>query len=45
MFYVISYDMRNTVDILADHEEFYWDVNGTEWNRSVHLLITNGFAA
>lgn len=42
--YVVSYSMRNVANILADHEELYWDVNGDQWaqpmgavNAKIHI--------
>jgi uncharacterized membrane protein len=40
--FVISYSMKNVINILGDHEEFYWDVNGDQWPQTmanVHAKI------
>lgn len=31
--YKITYDMKNTALLLSDHDELYWNVNGTEWEQ------------
>lgn len=31
--YVISYTMRNVVRFFDDHDELYWNVNGTQWQQ------------
>lgn len=31
--YRISYVSHDVTKIFADHDEFFWDVNGTEWNQ------------
>lgn len=32
--YVIDYTMRGVALNLADHEEFYWDINGDQWEQT-----------
>jgi uncharacterized membrane protein YgcG len=31
--YKITYDQRNVISFLSDHDEFYWDVNGDQWSQ------------
>lgn len=31
--YLISYSMRNVINFLEDHQEFYWDINGDQWSQ------------
>ncbi len=31
--YKIIYDQKNVVSILSDHDEFYWDINGDQWQQ------------
>lgn len=31
--YVISYTMRDVITYYDDHDEFYWNVNGTQWRQ------------
>jgi len=31
--YKITYDMKNVANILGDHDELYWDVNGDQWQQ------------
>lgn len=38
--YKITYDMRNVIANFADHDEFYWNVNGTQWQQPF-LAITS----
>lgn len=32
--YKISYDQKNVINFLDDHEEFYWDINGDQWGQT-----------
>lgn len=32
--YVLTYKLRDVVIDFGDHQEFYWDVNGTGWSQS-----------
>jgi len=36
--YIISYQMRNVANLLDDHDEFYWDVNGDQWSQSFETI-------
>lgn len=31
--YIIDYTMQNVVTFYGDHDELYWDVNGTDWSQ------------
>ncbi len=31
--YTIDYNLRNVISFYKDHDELYWDVNGTEWQQ------------
>lgn len=31
--YKITYDAKNVAALLAGHDEFYWDVNGDQWQQ------------
>jgi len=36
--YVITYDARNVALILPDGDEFYWDVNGDQWQQNFNKV-------
>ena len=36
--YVIRYTLRNVINFQADHDEFYWDVNGDQWPQKFGLV-------
>lgn len=36
--YTINYSTQNTVRFFEDHDELYWDVNGTNWPVSAGLV-------
>ncbi len=31
--YIIKYTQQNVIKKFADHDEWYWDVNGDQWNQ------------
>jgi uncharacterized membrane protein YgcG len=31
--YTIDYTLRNVISFYADHDELYWDINGTDWQQ------------
>jgi uncharacterized membrane protein YgcG len=31
--YVVSYHMKNVVAFFDDHDEWYWDINGDQWDQ------------
>ena len=31
--YVINYDLSDVIKTYADHDEIYWDANGTDWGQ------------
>ncbi len=31
--YEISYEMRNIISFASDKDEWYWDINGDQWNQ------------
>jgi uncharacterized membrane protein len=37
--YVIKYTMRDVASFYDDHEEFYWDINGSEWPQAMGTVI------
>jgi uncharacterized membrane protein YgcG len=48
--YVISYTMRDVVTFYDGHDEWYWNVNGTQWAQAAgsvtaRIHIPNGLAA
>lgn len=36
--YFISYEGKNVIGRFEDHEEFYWNINGTEWPVSSGIV-------
>lgn len=47
--YVISYTMRDVITYYDEHDEWFWDVNGTEWMQpfgsvTARIHIPNGLA-
>lgn len=32
--YKINYDQKNVINFLDDHDEFYWDINGNQWQQT-----------
>ncbi len=36
--YVIKYSLRDVASFYEDHEEFYWDINGSEWPQSMGVV-------
>ena len=36
--YVISYSMENVITFYDDYDEFFWDVNGTQWLQSFDVV-------
>ncbi len=47
--YVISYTMRDVITYYDEHDEWFWDVNGTEWMQpfgsvAARVHIPNGLA-
>ncbi|MCK9578513.1 DUF2207 domain-containing protein [bacterium] len=43
--YVISYTVNRAITYFSDHDEFYWNAVGTEWNVPIAkaTVIMNGF--
>jgi uncharacterized membrane protein len=39
--YKITYDQKNVISILSDHDEFYWDVNGDQWQQLFGKVTAN----
>jgi uncharacterized membrane protein YgcG len=39
--YIITYESKNVVNILNDHDEFYWDVNGDQWQQPFAAVAAN----
>lgn len=38
--YQFTYTLRDVTKDFGDHQEFYWDTNGTEWLQPFRYLIT-----
>jgi uncharacterized membrane protein len=38
--YVIEYTMSNVVRSFDDHDEFYWDINGDQWQQPITSVDT-----
>jgi uncharacterized membrane protein len=36
--YKITYGQRNVAAIFSDHDEFYWDVNGDQWQQTFDAI-------
>lgn len=36
--YVINYTVKNVITFYDDHDEWYWDVNGDEWNQTMQSV-------
>lgn len=36
--YVIKYSVRNVISFYEDHDEWYWDVNGDQWQQPVNAV-------
>lgn len=48
--YVLSYDMRDVTKNFGDHDELYWDTNGTQWSQpfssvTAHLYLDGAIAS
>lgn len=47
--YYIVYEQKNVVGLFDDHDEFYWDINGDQWQQtfgsvSAKIFIPNDIA-
>lgn len=36
--YTIAYTMRNVISFYPGHDEFYWDINGDQWQQSANRV-------
>lgn len=36
--YFIDYHMRGVISKQADHDEFYWNINGTQWQQPINKV-------
>lgn len=36
--YTLNYSLRNPIAFFNDHDEFYWNINGTQWSQPFSLI-------
>ncbi len=39
--YSIDYNVENVINFYNDHDEFYWDINGDQWQQSFEKVSAN----
>jgi hypothetical protein len=39
--YKISYDMQDVTSYYTNHDEFFWDINGDQWDQSFGTVTVN----
>jgi hypothetical protein len=38
MTYKITYDQKNVIAMFSDHQEFYWNINGDQWQQPFRVV-------